>query len=660
MPAIEVRLLGPFEVRDGTGGMLSIKARKNRALLALLALAPSQSLPRERMTGLLWSERGEAQARSSLRQALSGLRSDLAATNAAVLDISHDKASINLAHVKVDILEFQRLAASDDVAALRGAYALYRGELLTDTFIRDPAFEEWLGAERQRLADIAGSVVERLCSHEGGAARIDLAKRLVAIDPLREASHRLLMQAYVDAGERALALRQYEVCREVLREELQILPGEKTEALRRLCLEPSSSEQTAMPAVKGAAERIESPGVPSFVDDRPLVAVLPLQAFSSSPEMESFCDGLTEDIITGLSRIGAIRVVARSTMLTYKQRAVDIRSVGRELGARYVLEGSVRASGKNTRVAAQLIDAVNGHDIWAEQIDRVSGETFDVQNDITRTIVASVQTQVILNEGRSPGTDEPSAKASVLLALAWRRFLGLTDESLEECRVLAERVLQLEPRNATAHRMLAIAIYHQVYMGFVPWDREAIDRLFTHAKISIESEGADEYCHWAMECAYLLRSEHDLAATSLRRALEINPNFSLAYGSMGTVLAWSGEHDESVKNNELALRVNPRDPSNFYRHFGLALAHYLASRSDRALAHARMVAQARSNWWLGQIVYAACLVQSGRLDEARRIVEELRSRRPDVGALQLAMLPFARTTDRERLAHDLHLAGMPE
>src|SRR5207244_3617385 len=109
--------------------------------------------------------------------------------------------------------------------------------------------------------------------------------------------------------------------------------------------------------------------------------------------------------------------------------------------------------------------------------------------------------------------------------------------------------------NGTAHRMLAAAIYHQVYMGFLPWDQEAIDQLFTHARIAIESEGADEYCHWAMECAYLLKGQHELAAASLRRALEINPNFALGYGSLGTVLAWSGDYDESVKSNELALRV---------------------------------------------------------------------------------------------------------
>jgi TolB-like protein/DNA-binding SARP family transcriptional activator len=667
MTAIEIRLLGPFEIRDGAGRLVAIRAKKNRALLAALALAPSQSLSRERMTGLLWSERGDAHARNSLRQALLGLRADLAAADPRAVDIRDDGARINRAHADVDVLEFQRLAASDDVAVLRRVLSLYRGELLADTYVKDPQFEEWLAAERQRLAETAGSVMERLSAHESGRARIELAIRLVALDPLREASHRLLMQAHLDAGERALALRQYEACRQILRDELQISPGEQTEALRRRCLDAPNSPHKALPNGKAAppnsktVAQAANPAKPSSAtDDRPLVAVLPLQSFGSGAEMENFCDGLTEDIITGLSRMAAIRVVARSTMFTYKHRAVDIRSVGRDLGARYVLEGSVRTSGRRTRVAAQLIDGVDGHHVWAEQIDRANGEIFELQNDITRSVVASVQAQVIFNEGRPHGESEEHAKASRLLARSWQRFLGLTRDSLAECRALAERALALEPGNPTAHRMLAAAIYHPVYMGFVPWERQTLDQLYAHARTAIESEGADEYCHWAMECAYLLRGEHGLAAASLRRALEINPNFALGHGSMGTVLAWGGEPDESVKNNELALRLHPQDPSNFFRHFGLSLAHYLAARPDKAIAHAQLAVQARQGWWLGRLVYAASLVQADRLQDAERIAGELRLQRPDVGAAELGMLPFANPVDRERLSRDLGIAGWPD
>jgi TolB-like protein len=655
MTSIELRLLGPFELTDLSGQALAVRAKKGRGLLAALALAPSQSLPRERMTGLLWSDRGDAHARSSLRQALLGLRSDLAPGSPAALTISDQKASLNLAHVGVDVLEFQQLAAADDVSALHRALQLYRGELLADTFIQDPSFEEWLAVERRRLADVALGVIERLCGHETGTARIELAKRLVALDPLREASHRLLMQAFVDVGERALALRQYEICRDLLRDELQIAPSEQTEALRRRCSGEAGAR--AAPATNGNGAAPAAPtSATVMADDRPLVAVLPFHPFSSDPEMENFCDGLTEDIITALSRIGAIRVVARSTMFTYKHRAVDIRSVGRDLGARYVLEGSVRSSATNTRAVAQLIDAANGHHVWADQIDRANGETFELQNGITRSVVASVQAQLMLYEGRLGAEGEGSHKAPRLLARAWQRFLGLTDRSLAECHDLAERALAIEPGNGTAHRMLAACLYHRLYMGFLPWDRQAVERLFSHARTSIESDEADEYSHWAMACAYLLRGQHDLATASLRRALEINPNFALAHGSMGTVLTWAGDHDESVRHNELALSVNAQDPSNFFRHFGLALAHYLSERPDKALAHARVVAQARPGWWLAQAVYAASLVQADRLEEAQRIMAELAADGPDSSRLRLSMLPFARRADRERFARDLSLA----
>ena len=654
MTALDLRLFGPFEVRDTAGQLLLVKARKNRALLAALALAPSRTQPRTRLTGLLWSERADAQARSSLRQALRGLRSDLGDT--AALRIDDDSVSLDPRHIVVDALEFQTLAASGDPADLRRADVLYRGDLLADTFIQDPIFDEWLTTERRRLADIANGVIERLCGHESGARRVDLAKRLVAADPLREAYHRILMEAYLEADEKGLALRQYELCRALLRKELQIAPGEQIEALRRRCLErhhTRDARETSSEILSPAGENVPLPNV---AEARPLLAVLPFQVFDAATERQVSGDALTEDIIGGLSRVSAIRVVARSTMFTYRNRSVDIRDIGRDLGARYALEGSVRMAGQSVRVAAQLIDAMSGHHIWADRFDRSADDIYEVQNEIAGAVVASVQTQLTLNEGRIVNGDE-SNSVSRLLAQAWRHFLLLTRESLATCRVLAERVLEQVPENATAHRMAAIAIYHQIYMGYEPWDEQELDRLLQHARMSIESDGADEYCHWAMECAYLLKGRHELAAASLRRALEINPNFSLAQGSMATVLAWSGRHDESVERNELALRLNPQDPSNFFRHFGLALAHYLAQRPDKALAHAVVAIQARANWHLAQLVYAAGLVQAGRLADAGRVIAEIKDKHPRLGDTQIALLPFAMAVDRERFLSDLRSAG---
>ena len=253
--------------------------------------------------------------------------------------------SLDAARIEIDAITFRRLAASDDVEALRRAAALYGGEFLADTYISDLAFEEWVGLERRRLADTASRVLEKLCALERGAAAVDAAKRLLALDPPREASHRQLMQLYAKAGERSIAVRQYEICREALGSQLGVAPDEETEALRRQLLQNSAAPErtTARGGSEHPAMRLESAPIP---DDKPVLAVLPFQVFGGNAELEGFVDGLTEDITTGLSRISAIHVVARSTMFTFKRRAVDIPN-GRRRARRAICPGRKHAQFRN-------------------------------------------------------------------------------------------------------------------------------------------------------------------------------------------------------------------------------------------------------------------------------------------------------------------------
>jgi TolB-like protein len=658
MAAVELRLLGEFEARDWTGLPLPVRAKKNRALLAALALAPACSMPRARIANLLWSDRNEAQAQSSLRQALVALRKDFATIDPSPLSADRDRLALDAKRVEIDATAFERLAASEDVAALRRAASLYRGSLLSDIYVRDPAFDEWLGLERARLASCARRVLGKLCELETGAERTRFAEQLVALDPLREASHRTLMQVHCEAGDKALAVRQYELCQALLRDELRVAPDAQTEALYRRILNGRSPDEgePAVSAISTAASR--APPAAPAVGDKPSVAVLPLGAINGDPELDGFCEGLTDDIVTGLSRVAAIRVIARNTTLTYKRRAVDVRTVGRELGVQYVIEGSARWSETKIRVSAQLTEAVTGHHIWTQQVDRTRSEMLDVQDDIAKSIVASVQTQLILNEGRkSTASGDPTGNASQLLARAWQRFLRLTEESLAECGALAGRVLELDSKSGMGNCLLAVTLYHH-YMGFIPWSQTVIDRLYLHATAAIGSDDADEYCHWAMCCAHLLRNEHALAIASLRRGLKINPNCSLLHGSMGTVLAWDGQHEHSIECNELVLRINPQDPSNVYRHFGLALACYLARRYDEALLHAMDVVETRPSWWLGQLIFCATLAQLGRHDEAVRALDNVTGMRSRMDASTLGILPFARPSDREHLLDGLRKAGL--
>jgi len=406
---------------------------------------------------------------------------------------------------------------------------------------------------------------------------------------------------------------------------------------------------------------VNLPSPAADLSGKPSVAVLPFQTMGGDAELEGFTDGLTEDIITALSRIKALWVIARNTMMTYKGRPIDVRTVGEDLGVRYVLEGSVRKADGRLRMTAQLVEAETGHHVWAEKIDRPSGSLFELQDEFTQSIVASVQTQLIVSEGKSVArTAETASNLGDLVARARVRLYHRTVNGFDELVCLAQKALALDPDNGEACQLLATGIWHQAYRGSIPWDRAAADRVMLYALRAVVAGHADEYAHWTLALAHLMAGQHRRAIVSLRSALDINPSFSLAYGSLGTVLAWAGEPDESIANNELALKINPRDPLNSHRYLGLALAHYLASRYVKALENASQVIEAHSDWWIGIMIYAASLAQSGRMDEASLACAELLRAKQDATLASLGVLPFAKENDRIHVAEGLRKAGLAE
>jgi len=434
--------------------------------------------------------------------------------------------------------------------------------------------------------------------------------------------------------------------------------GSKTLAIERHKGFPAAAD----PGLEIAASR-EAGGLPTAfaLPDRPSIAVLPFDATSGDPELDGFADGLTEDIITGLSRIRAFWIIARNTMFTYKGRAIDVRTVGKELGVQYAVNGRVRKAEGRLRMTAQLVETETGHHIWAAKIDRDSAGLFELQDDFTQFVVASVQVQLIVSEGKSVARKaKPVSRVGELLARALGRLYQPTADGLREMVSLAERALALDPTSGEASRLLAAGIWHQAYRGIIPWDRSAADRVMTFAQRAVAAEETDEYSHWMLALAHLMACQHDRAIVSLRRALDINPSFSLGYGTLGTVLAWRGEPDESIANNELALRINPSDPLNAHRHFGLALAHYLAARYAKALEHAAVVVELRPDWWLALIMYAAGLAQVGRAADAQAACIDLRRAKPDMTVTSLNALPFAKASDRDHVADGLRKAGLPE
>ncbi len=386
MICLRITLLGGFEAVSADGEGIAVQGRKPRALLACLAIKPGTAWSRDKLADLLWSDRGDERARASLRQALSGLHKALGGLKPDPLCAGRDAVSLDGGSVESDVARFIGLAEDAGPAALEQAAALYRGELLDGLGPTDPAFDEWLASERRNLNERAQEVLGALLDHQqtSGATgqAIATARGLVAIDPLQETVHRTLMSLYVAQGDRALALKQYRACRDVLKNELEITPSPETEALRADILHLNDAPQSVL-ANDGKMQ-------PRALPDKPSIAVLPFTNMSGDAEQEYFSDGITEDIITGLSRFRELFVIARNSSFTYKGRPVKVQDIGEELGVRYVVEGSVRKVGNRVRITAQLIDAATGNHLWAERYDRNMEDVLAIQDDVTETVVATL------------------------------------------------------------------------------------------------------------------------------------------------------------------------------------------------------------------------------------------------------------------------------
>ena len=383
------------------------------------------------------------------------------------------------------------------------------------------------------------------------------------------------------------------------------------------------------------------------IDQRPMlpdkwsIAVLPFDNMTNDPEQQFFADGLVEDVITALSRVDRLFVTARTSSFAYRGCNVGVREIGRDLGVHYVVEGSVRTAGRRVRVTAQLIDATTGKHVWAERYDREAEDIFDIQDEITRAIVASTETQVHVYEARGhPLAKRASVSAWALANRAFFLASYSTPEAFEEAESLAGEALKLDPSSSSAHTALAIVLFHKVWMGFAPDDGTFIDRARDAAQSALRLDPTDEYAHWIMGLILMKSREFDKSIAEFERAIEINPNCSLAYGSLATAQNFNGQPDAAVANNEIAIRSDPRSPALHFRYGGLALSHWLTGRFQTGAEMARKAINCNPAWPQAHIFLTACLSDLDRIDEARGAWADLRARHPDAKVVGIANLPF--------------------
>ena len=384
----------------------------------------------------------------------------------------------------------------------------------------------------------------------------------------------------------------------------------------RVRIGPSSS-----PATKPPTETAQ----PLALPDKPSIAVLPFQNMSGDPEQEYFADGIVEDIVTGLSHIRWLFVIARNSSFIYKAKAIDVRQVARELGVRYVLEGGVRKAGHHVRITCQLIEAETGAHLWAERYDRPLDDIFALQDEITMSVVGAIEPslrRVEIGRVKRKRPDSLDAYDLVLQAMPYV-YTGEHQNSAGAIPLL-ERAVALDPTYAGAQAALAWSYHHRFIRGGLrEEDRETAIR---HAHAAT-THGGDDATALALAGLVIALDEHD-QATALdlfSRALSVSNSNAFALSCSALVFAWMGKIDLAIERAQLALRLSPFDPMNFMAQNALAIAHFHAKRYEAAAEAARRAVDVNPDFSASHAHFAAALVRLGRLGEAqaeaRRVLE---------------------------------------
>jgi len=378
-------------------------------------------------------------------------------------------------------------------------------------------------------------------------------------------------------------------------------------------------------AVTGALDRSGKPA-----SEKPSIAVLPFANMSGDPEQEYFADGISEDILTGLSRLRWFFVIARNSSFTYKGKAVDVKRVARELGVRYVLEGSVRKGGNRVRITTQLIDASTGNHIWADRYDGDLTDVFALQDEITKKVVAAIEPKLLEAEGiRSQNRSPEDLGAWDMVIQANSLFWRLTKAEIEAAIAILQRAVERYPDYAPAHSMLAFDILVSGYIGWALMEPQ-LQQAASLAARAEELDHGDPWAHLALGYVAFVRRRTSAAATEFQRALALNPNFAAAHGYLGWALAFDGQSEQAIAHLKEAIRMSPHDPQNAIFNTGLAVAHYLAGRFAEAVEYSRETLQQRSAFTAGHRIHCASLAQNGRIDEAREALARLKAVHPDL------------------------------
>jgi TolB-like protein len=420
-------------------------------------------------------------------------------------------------------------------------------------------------------------------------------------------------------------------------------------------VEPSDHLSTPIGLAKDSATESLS-ALP--LSDRPAIAVLPFTNMSGDPEQEYFSDGISEDIITALSKLRWFLVIARNSSFAYKGKSAPLRQIGEELGVRYLVEGSVRKIGGRVRITAQLNDAATGSQLWAERYDRDLADVFAVQDEITDAIVAAIEPQIFVAENfRARRKPPESLDAWELLMHALSHYWRVTREDNILAQALLEKAIAIDPNYAQALAVLAVSHTFGAHMG---WEDKATGESVAEraAAVAIRADSDDPWAHLAVASVRTYQGRLEDALAEFEATLHINPNFSLAQGYYGLVLSYVGRWREGAAAAYRARRLSPRDPFSAICAGVAGYAEFVGRNYEEAMRLSREAIRHRLDFVGGHRVLTAAAAMAGQMDVAKAALAELRRAQPNISLAWIAKhLPF-RGAEQEHFLEALRRAGL--
>jgi len=657
-----MRLLGCLDIRRDSSLSLSLPSRKAGALLTVLARHPGKKHSRERLAALLWPDSPQASARGSLRQTLKQLRQWHSIPGEEAIVVERDTLAIEPSLFEIDVVRFDKLAESSTRAALEEAVELYQGDFLEG--FTDPAepFAEWATFERMQLRERFVAVLEKLLHGDLGDSRIEHAIQkavcLLAFEPMDERLHRILMGLYLKQGHRSAAIKQYRSCFTVLQQKLGVRCEPQTEALYQQILE-SNRHKT-------------SEAQPDFISDakqvldailaRPAVAVLPFVNLNGDPDKTYFSDGVSEDIITMLAGWRRFPLIASSSSLTYRDKSEDVRHIADELGAGYVVTGSVRQAGNSARINAQLIEAETGHVYWTKLYDLDLSNILKAQDEIAERIAAAIEPALESAElGRiaTIRTDDVSAWDYFLRGKSFLHRYTL--ESNAQARKNFQQAIELDHNYSDSYTGLALSHLRDLLVspsgGAPVGDKRIRDKslaqAFDAARKAVELDPNSSGAHLQVGTAYVWVEDFESAISETELAVELNPSNAHARMALGNRLDLIGRNTEGIIQMEHALELNPRDP-NRWNYMGYLSRAYLDSHQyDKALTWAKKALRLRPDQPETHFRLAVCLAHLDHFSKAQIALAECDRLRPGFITMKASWQPYA---SPDRSEH--YLAGL--